>query len=271
MPLVVVVHPILAYRYRRMGDRDRVYRCLFVALTTTAVAIVYIGIKNRFGLEGLHPVGGEADLISTYGFNQSILMIEDVVSSFFTFFYTTISTYLPPQLLSFSLSSWLYGPDEVVRLQEGYHPQATHLTHYNHLFLWRYYAGFFLALFLTAYVRVIRASFQQADVHYVILFVLLTATLIGSPTHLIIKWRPMHAAPLLGYQCFMSIIGFTLLLCYLIHLKMRRVQGWRSVGLALALIANFGYCAYARPSLLSHMSHEVFLGAYPDPRINLDN
>jgi len=35
------------------------------------------------------------------------------------------------------------------------------------------------------------------------------------------------------------------------------------------LVLNFGYCAYARPALLSHMSQEVFLGAYPDPRKNL--
>ena len=97
-------------------------------------------------------------------------------------------------------SSWQYGPDEIVALQEGYHPQAAHLTHYNHLFFWRYYAGFALALFFIAYWKVVRAFVERSDIQYLVLFVLMTGTLIGSPTHLIIKWRPMHATPLLGYQ-----------------------------------------------------------------------
>src|SRR5262249_32936185 len=148
------------------------------------VAAAYITIKVRSGLGGLHPLGGEADLIFTYGRGHTLLMLEDVLSSFITFFYTTITTYLPPELFSFSLSLWKYGPGEIAALQEGYHPQATHLTHYNHLFLWRYFAGVALAVFLIAYRKVLKSFFEQGNTHYLVLFVLMTTTLIGSPTHL---------------------------------------------------------------------------------------
>jgi hypothetical protein len=234
----------------------------------TVLAVLYVAIKAHLGLAQLHPSGGEADLIFTYGGNHPLLVAEDVLSSFITFFFTTISTYLPPQLLSFSLSLWSYGPDTIVALQEGYHPQASHLAHYNHLFLWRYYAGFALALFLIAYWKVFRVLLQRGQTHHLVLFVLMTCTLVGSPTHLIIKWRPMHAAPLLGYQVYLSVIGWTLLLCYLVGRKWVALEG-RRVTLVALLALYFCYCAYARPALLSVMSQEVFLGSYPDPRENL--
>jgi len=97
----------------------------------------------------------------------------------------------------------------------------------------------------------------------------MTGTLIGSPTHLIIKWRPAHAAPLVGYQVYLSVISWTLLVCYVGSRILNAVEGKLGLAIALVLMLNFGYCAYARPALLSHMSQEVFLGAYPDPRKNL--
>lgn len=269
VPLGWIVYPALAWHFWRIGDRTRALRCCLLLGLVSLVAIAYTAIKVRSGLGALHPRGGEADLIFTYGGSRRLLMAEDVLSSFVTFFYTAITTYFPPQLFSFSLSLWKYGPAEIVALQEGYHAQATHLTHYNHLFLWRYYAGFALALFVMAYWRVTKNFFKQGDTHYLVLFVLMTCTLVGSPTHLIIKWRPMHAAPLLGYQVYLAVIGWTLLLCYVVARKSTALGGKWGAALALLLVLNFCYCAYARPALLSVMSREVFLGPYPDPRKNL--
>jgi hypothetical protein len=269
VPLILIVYPVLAWVFKRNGDLVRSRRCILILCLVTTTAAIYIGVKMIFGLGGLHPRGGEADLIFTYGRDHVILMLEDIISSFFTFFFTTITTFVPPQLFSFSISSWIYGPEKIIALQEGYHPQAIHLTHYNHLFLWRYYAGFLLAVFLFLYVRVIRKLVVVRDMHNLILFVLLTCTLIGSPTHLVIKWRPMHAAPFLGYQCYLSIIGWTYLLCYVVEHQSRLWRASRGFALRLLLVLNFLYCAYARPALLSHMSKESFLGTYPDPRDRL--
>jgi len=269
VPLGWIIYPALAWHFRRIGDSSRSLRCLLLLGLVTLVAVTYITIKVCSGLGELHPRGGEADLIFTYGSGHKLLMFEDILSSFITFFFTTFTTYLPPQLFSFSLSLWKYGPQEIVALQEGYHAQATHLTHYNHLFLWRYYAGFALALFVTAYWQVVKAFFKEGDTHHLVLFVLMTCTLIGSPTHLMIKWRPMHAAPLLGYQVYLSVTGWTLLLCYVVSRRCDALGGKRGLAIASLLVLNFCYCAYARPALLSDMAGEVFLGTYPDPRKNL--
>ena len=210
VPLIWIVYPVLAW-YFFQTNKAQAARCLGILALITTVAFIYVAIKSAAGLESLHQRGGEADLIFAYGSDHKFLIAEDMLSSFFTFFFTTISTYLPPEFFSFSLSSWTYGPEKIVALQEGYHPQATHLAHYNHLFLWRYYAGFFLAIFVMGYAKVIRRLVQGRNEYDLVLFILMTATLIGNPTHLLIKWRPMHSTPLLGYQCYLSIIGFTLL------------------------------------------------------------
>jgi len=141
VPLAWIVYPALAWHFRRIGDPGRSRRCLLLLGLVTSVALAYTTIKVLFGLGEWHPLGGEADLIFTYGRDHKLLMFEDILSSFITFFFTTITTYLPPELFSFSLSLWKYGPEKIVALQEGYHAQAAHLTRYNHLFLWRYYAG----------------------------------------------------------------------------------------------------------------------------------
>lgn len=268
-PLAWVIFPVLAWQYQKREDADRRNRCVALLTMTTVVALTYIAVKAAFGLGGLHPRGGEADLVVTYGHKYIILAIEDLVSSFFTFFYTTVSTYLPPWLFSFSNSLWKFGPEKVVALQEGYHPQASHLVLYNHLFLWRFYAGFALAFFLMWYWKSFRLLNRDFNRHSIIVFVLLSCIVVGSPTHLIIKWRPMHAAPFLGYQTYLAIMGFTLLLCYLPVWVSRRWGKRHSAVLAAVLAMNFIYCAYARPGLLSVMSQQSFLGAYPDPRVNM--
>ena len=243
-------------------------RCILILCLINSIAAVYLGVKIIFGLGGLHPRGGEADLILTYGREHVILMLEDIISSFFTFFFTTITTYAPPELFSFSISSWIYGPEKIIALQEGYHPQATHLTHYNHLFLWRYYAGFLLAVFLFVYIRVVRKLVVVRDTHNIILFVLLTCTLIGSPT----TWSSNGArcTPLLFRISMLSLdhrLDLPLVLCDRASIPI--VGRERGFALRSLLALNFLYCAYARPSLLSHMSKESFLGTYPNPRDRL--
>jgi hypothetical protein len=269
VPLAWIVFPTLVWHFHCVGDRIRSVRSATLLALLTTTAVLYVVVKSISGLDDLHPRGGEADLFFTYGSDHAILMLEDLISSYFTFFFTTITTYFPPEFFSFSVSSWIYGPEKIVALQEGYHSNASHLVHYNHLFLWRYYAGFLLALFVLYYVKVTKRFLTEHDTHHLILFVLLTCSLVGSPTHLLIKWRPMHSAPFLGYQCYLSIMGFTLLLCYVVHRQSKQWGGIRGSGLLAIFALNFAYCAYARPSLLSHMSQESFLGAYPDPRSNL--
>ncbi len=271
VPLAWIALGTLSWCFWSAARRLQAMRCLILVSLSTFMAIVYILVKVAYGLADLHPKGGEADLLITYGPSYPALIVEDMISSFFTFFYTTFSTYLPPELFSFSVSLWKYGPETVVALQDGYHPQASHLVLYNHLFLWRFYAGFTLALVLIWYWRAARRLANGPTDHDITIFVLLSCLLIGSPTHLIIKWRPMHAAPFLGYQVYLSVMGLTLLIAYMATTATETYKKWRRPwGMVVpALVAlDLLYCAYARPSIMATMSSQTFLGRYSDPRVN---
>src|SRR5215472_14882259 len=98
VPLAWLVYPALAWHFWRIGDARSSHRCLLLLALVNSLAVVYVTIKVRSGLGGLHPRGGEADLISTYGSEHVLLIFEDILSSFITFLYTTITTYLPPEL-----------------------------------------------------------------------------------------------------------------------------------------------------------------------------
>ncbi len=271
IPAAWIVYPALAWRYKRFGDLARSRKCLLILGLITFLALIYITIKFKFGLDNSFATKGqESDLIFNYGEKYILLAFEDFISSYFTLFFTIITTYFPPELFSYSLSSWIYGPEKIVALQEGYHSQATHLVHYNHLFLWRFYAGSFLAIFIMLYFKVISKFISRFSTHDIILFVLMTCILVGSPTHLLVKWRPMLAAPFLGYKCTLSIMSFTLLICYLVTQKAMKFESYCGRMLFLLLASsNFIYCAYARPALLSHMAQESFMPTYPDPRKNI--
>ena len=260
-----IAYPVLALHLKRQGEMTRGHRVLGILAMLTVVAVIYVVVKLVAGIGSLHPRGGEADLVVTYGIRHVYLIIEDMVSSFFTFFYTAVTTYIPPELFIFSQSTWRYGADKVVALQEGYHPTHAHLVHYNHVFLWRYYAGFALCGFIVLYGRILGLLRNSPNSYVVAAFLFLTATLVGSPTHLLIKWRPMHAAPFLGYQVYLAVIGWTLFGALLAkYVAEKWTRRWAAT-ILLVLWLNVFYCALSRPSLMSHMSTESGLGPYPSP------
>ena len=80
----------------------------------------------------------------------------------------------------------------------------------------------------------------------------------------------MHSTPVLGYQVFMSVVGYTFLLCFALHWLYTNVA-WRRLAIFLiaAFCVNLCCCALMRPSLLSHMSVQSGMGPYPSPWINL--
>src|SRR5207244_12623466 len=74
------------------------------------------------------PTRRSSDLVVlNYGASRARVAGEDVIAHFFTLFFITISTYLPPYLFSGSTSSWHYGTQNLIELQNGYHAEKAHL------------------------------------------------------------------------------------------------------------------------------------------------
>lgn len=261
-----IVYPILAYLFYRRGDRPRMQRAIGILLAVSVVAAAYIVVKLGMSYKTLHSAGLEADTVFNYRRSYWLIALEDVIVNIITLFYTGLITYLPPQLFNFSMSSWYFGNDVIVGLQKGYHATHTHLVAYSHLFLWRFYAGIAFALFSLLYLKALRRLIHNLTPATLSFFVFMTMVLVGSPTHALVKTRPMHTTPLLGYQVHVSIIGVTFLVCYsLYYLFMNARTRWPVYLLLSLFCINLGYCAVAKPSLLSHMSNLSGLGTYPLP------
>jgi hypothetical protein len=265
-----VIYPLLAYLFYRQNDRRRMRTAFFILLVASIASVAYILVKVAMSYQTLHAPGLETDMIFNYKGRYMLIGVEDVIVNFITFFFTTITTYWPPQLFNFSLSSWYFGDETILELQNGYHPTHTQLVVYSHLFLWRFYAGIAITLFCILYFRALRKLTFNITPVTLSFFLFMTLTLVGSPTHALVKMRPMHSTPLLGYQIYLSIIGFTCLICFGIYHLYTTMRNRRLFYLLLTLfLLNLFYCALVRPSFLSHMSVLSGLGPYPDPLKNL--
>src|SRR5207248_3312496 len=93
----------------------------------------------------------------------------------------------------------------------------------------------------------------------------LSMTLLSGATHMLVKYRPMHSAPFLGYHSYFGIVGITLLLAYaLMWMHANFQKRWLVWAFLLLFWTDLGYCALARPSFLSQMAVECGFAPYPD-------
>ena len=265
-----IIYPILGWQFFRRGDLHHFRVARFILVSSTLTAIVYIVIKVWFSYATLHSPGLEADLVFNYRLKYLMMGIEDVIANIISSLFMTITTYLPPELFNFSWSSRLYGEQAIIQQQHGYDPNNTHLVAYSAMFMWRYYAGMIFILFTLLYIRVVKAMLTHFNSQNITWFILMTLTFLGSPTHELIKMRPMNTAPLLGYHVYTSVTAYTLLVCLAVcTLSGKIFSTWKRRAVIVIFCINIVFCAFARPPLLSHMASLVGMGTYPKPWINL--
>jgi hypothetical protein len=264
-----LAYPVLIALAYRAGDYRRVKAGAAILGVVTLAALGYVMVKTQLGF-GQQP-GSESDVVMNYGLQHVVIAIEDVIVNWFTLVFIAVTTYSPPILFNGSISSWRYGTEQLLALQHGYHEQKMYLVGYSHLFLWRFYAGFAVAALLYGLWRTLRAAWRRASTTNVAIFLFLLMTLMPGATHMLVKYRPMHSAPFLGYHSYFGIVGFTLLISYAmmwIHTNVQR--HWLAWVLIVTVWVNLGYCALSRPSMLSHMAVESGFPPYPDAWRNLE-
>jgi hypothetical protein len=255
---------VLAFLWLR-GDRERLHRQALILGLTTVVGILHIVVTTRLHSATYTP-GLEEDVIFNYP--NWLPAVEDTVSNLIQFVYMALTNFLPPAFLSSSALA-VIGAKELVEYQAGYHAAYSHLIPMHYMFLWRYLAGALFGLFMLALVKVTARSLRTLAFGNAILVVFMIMVLLGSPTHLIIKARPMKSMPYLTYYIDVAILGMSLLIAYLLMLARTRM---RNVMLAVFIIvfswAVIGYSALVRPGYLYQMALSVGI-AYqrpgPDP------
>lgn len=239
---------------------------VFVLAVSTVTAVAYVFIKTRMGYAQVP--GSESDVV----FNYPALSpaIEDVIGNIIGNFHLVVTNFLPPPLVT-STAFFRLGGDQIVELQKGYHGSYSYLVAMNYLFWWRFLAGVYFALFAYAFVRVIGRLRREWSPQYATLAVLMLMMLTGGPTHALVKARPMHAMPLLGYHVMVGVIGASYFIGYLL-LRLVETRGRLVAAATVAAVwLVVAYGALSRPAMLIHEAAQIGFGErlYPDPRETL--
>ena len=254
----------LAVILRGAGLRSRLPGLNFLGISVTLAGLVHTVVKIRLGY-GQVP-GSESDLVLNYG--HLAPAAEDILSNALTHLYIAATNFLPPGLV-WSTALYRFGAGQLAGFQEGYHPSGNHLVPLHYLFLWRYSAGAVSVLFAYWLVRAIRRSRASWSPDHLGLALCLLMVVVGSPTHTLIKFRPMNSAPVLGYHVMVGVLGMSLLVSHALMLVRRR--GGRGLGSAAVVAAAWLlilYGALTRPAWLGYFATLVGVAsaeAYPDP------
>ncbi|MBX7066608.1 MAG: hypothetical protein K1X28_05205 [Parachlamydiales bacterium] len=231
--IVLIVSPACLYILKKKGELTRSRRLIRVLIAFSIAFVAFAYFKINYGYASSR--GDEHDLVINYGLKYFPLMIEDIISNFFTFFYMTIITYLPPQL-TFSNSLLLYGPSTIAALQDGYDVPRLAVT--NAFLLWRFYAGVFFSVFVYYLWKVSKKLFTKFEKDFFYLFIFMMMVLFGAAAHFLVKFRPMHIVPWLPYQGFIAQIGLMFLIGYLLHLLHNSAKSQK-------LIWSITFCIWA--------------------------
>jgi hypothetical protein len=266
LAFVWVAGPLLWIYFARRGEREKLSAIRFIVVATTLVACVHLPIKLLNS--GQHFATGREDEL-LFNYKHRTLMVEDFVSNIFTYLYISLTNFAPSFLIS-SNSAYRLGTSVIIAEQHGYDSGRSHLVAMHHLFLWYYYAGIAVTIYLYFLVRSTVRAIRDQSVGDLKIAIILVGILTGAGTHLLIKYRPYMSVPSLSYKCMPSILATAVLIAYwLMTLKDKIQTRWvyaLCVGLAWVTIL---YGGLTRPRALSYLNEQVGLGRYPDPVQNL--
>lgn len=252
---------------RKHGETMIAHRALTCAAVSTVTMLAYVTVKITMGF-GNKP-GAESELIFYY---QNISpMILDVISNLITYIYVVAANFLPSEITS-SYALNTLGRDILVEEMTGYHMPYSEMVYHHHIFYWRYLAGALIAGLLYSMIRVYRVAWDSGNLTYLLVFLLLLMLALGSPTHALIKWRPMHLEPFLGYKATFAIMASFILIA------MAFAHWWRVTkrpGVFTAASATFlvymVYIALSRPTVMSLISERVGMGTIPQPFVRIQS
>lgn len=246
------------------GNRTLLRAFAIYVATFGALTLSYVALKVGLGFGS--GAGTETDLVFYYGWLPAIW--DDYATKVIAFSFTAFSLVLPPDLVS-SMSLLRAGPDWIVDQQHGYHPQMQFLTYLNHVFLWRFYAGITFALLLILGVYSWRKLFVHTSSWRLwIVLICVAMVLVGASTHSLVKFRPMHSMPYLGYQVWVNVLGVVGLCAVLVDWLSRKYAE-ASLFVVGGVWCYFIWVGYSVRTAQGVYVKNMAMGAYPDPILNL--
>jgi hypothetical protein len=238
----------------------------FVAVGALVLTVAYLAVRTQHA-EEFHRPGMEAEMVTTY--SHVAMMVEDVVANVFTYLYVALTTYVPSPLVA-SNSLVYHGESALIEQQHGYAEDYAHLVPMHHLFLWRFYAGVVSACFAWFAWKNLRRSWREPSTTHLVVSCLCLMVLFGFATHGLIKFRPYLSVPTWSYKCIVSIVGVTLLLCYLLMIARGKFATRRAYFALLAVVyAVVISAAASRPGMHVALHEQVGCPGPADPLVTI--
>jgi hypothetical protein len=136
----------------------------------------------------------------------------------------------------------------------------------SHLFLWRFYAGIAVTLFVGFAGWIVYRAWRSPSLVAAVVAALTLMVISSFPTHMMIKMRPYNAVPALTYKVTISVAALTLLAGYLTMivghwLRSRRVY----FAIFAGICVNVFIAALTRPGMQARLLSEVGLIGLRDP------
>ena len=261
---LTIAIPFVLYTLYKSHYHTELRRALSLYAMQFILLLFYLFIKIKFGYG--QQSGSESDIVFNYP--SIIAMIEDLVSNIFKQNYLTIANYIPPMFIS-SNTLMFYDKSWLIEQQVSYHEKFNQLAYMNHLFLWRYYAGFAMAAVGFLVVKQLKALTKTFSFSHLVFLILLLAIPFGGATHTITKFRPFNSVPLLGYHVWFNILMITVLFAITTTTYLEKQARGKKKMIILLFAINLIVCALLKPTYLNNMSKQVELGLYPEPIKNI--
>ena len=93
--------------------------------------------------------------------------------------------------------------------------------------------------------------------------------LFGASTHSIVKYRPMHTMPYLGYQTWVNVVGIIGIVGVLSDTLVKRMNAKYGFFSLCVVWAYLFYIGFSVRHALGVYSGTILLSEYPDPGQNL--
>jgi hypothetical protein len=257
--------------FKNQGKNNQIRVLTSVLTAATIIGLLYVIVVVKLIPHNPITSGREEDVVFNYPY--IIPAVEDIISNYFTYFYMGVSNFLPPFMVN-SNSLYLFGPEKLIEMQNGYHVALSDLITMQHLFMWRYYAGVWLVIFANALYKSMQKTLQKGSYDHLVLSVFMIMVMLGSPTHIFIKARPYMSVPSTNYKVTVAILGMSLLISYLLMIARRKMSNKHMS--TLMIVAGWTilfYGALSRPVFLGNLNSYVDLarapGGGPDPLTRL--
>ncbi|MBN2288890.1 MAG: hypothetical protein JXQ83_06115 [Candidatus Glassbacteria bacterium] len=103
-----------------------------------------------------------------------------------------------------------------------------------------------------------------------IILVFMLMIFLGSPIHLLIKFRSYLSTPLMPYKMLGSLIGLFYLIAFGLTALQKRIRNpFFKWGIVLIVWGDIMFCALRKPVLLNALGAAFKSGYYPHPATNL--